>query len=178
MKKILFTLTLSLFTIISFAQAPTFTLSEEKPTFPNQYVVIEVNELTIDDSYKKIIDWINITYDDPSQIIKAQLEHKYIRIQSESKDITHSNTLMRYLIQFRFEEKIVIIDIVELDTYTVTISKSLKFGDTGIWSSISLKNKKMYKKNGKFKKAYSSNALKIMSYFNELVLSIDTHIKQ
>jgi len=178
MKKILFTLTLSLFTIISFAQAPTFTLSEEKPTFPNQYVVIEVNELTIDDSYKKIIDWINITYDDPSQIIKAQLEHKYIRIQSESKDITHSNTLMRYLIQFRFEEKIVIIDIVELDIYTVTSSKSLKFGDTGNWSSISLKNKKMYKKNGKFKKAYSSNALKIMSYFNELVLSIDTHIKQ
>ena len=46
MKKIFFTLTLSLLTIISFAQAPRFTLSDVNPTFPNQFVAPDVADLT------------------------------------------------------------------------------------------------------------------------------------
>ena len=36
----------------------------------------------------------------------------------------------------------------------------------------------MYKKNGKPKKAYAKKARKVMTYFNELVLSMDTYLKK
>ena len=176
MKRILFTLYLSILTIISFAQTPTFTLSEEKPTFPNQFVTINTDGLTMENNYKKIIDWINITYDDPSQVIKAQLEDKYIRIQATSKDIAITNLLIRYFIEFRFENNNVIIDVVELELYT-RLGRNTNGDDVGTWSDLSMENKKMYKKNGKPKKAYQKKALGIMNYFDEIVLSIDSHIK-
>jgi len=172
MKKLLLTLSLAFLTIISYSQIPQFTLSEEKQTFPNQFVTIDTDGLTIENSYKRIIDWINITYDDPSQVIKAQLEDKYIRIQSMSKDL-YSPFLLRYLIEFRFEEKNVIIDVVELEIGVHSTQSA-----TIMWSDVSFKNKKMYKKNGKPKKAYAKKARKNMNYFNKLVLSIDTHIKE
>ena len=109
MKKILFTLTLSLLTIISFAQAPTFTLSEEKPTFPNQFVAIEVDGLTIPDGYNRALEWINITYNTPSEVIKSQLENKYIRIEGIVQNFYPYDVLntmfasLRYTIEFKFK---------------------------------------------------------------------------
>jgi hypothetical protein len=35
----------------------------------------------------------------------------------------------------------------------------------------------MYKKNGKPKKAYAKRAREVIAYFNELVLSMDTYLK-
>ena len=48
----------------------------------------------------------------------------------------------------------------------------------GGWSNFVLDNTKLYKKNGKPKKAYTKNAERVMGYFNELVLSMDTYIKK
>ena len=110
MKKILFTLTLSLLTIISFAQA-SFTLSEEKPDFPPQFIVLEIDSLSIEDGYKRTLEWININYNTPSKVIKSQIENKYVRIQGVSKNgFTFVNMGMtfykdiRYTIEFKFKE--------------------------------------------------------------------------
>ena len=178
MKKILFTLTLGLLTIISFAQAPTFTLSEEKPTFPNQFVAIEVDGLTIPDGYNRALEWINITYNTPSEVIKSQVENKYIRIQGIVKSLHSIGSLVpltnvRYLIEFKFKDNKVKFDVIELEWYAAPS----QYGPGG-WSNFTLNNTKLYKKNGKPKKGYAKNVQRVMSYFNELVLSMDTYIKK
>ena len=177
MKKILFTLTLGLLTIISFAQAPTFTLSEEKPTFPNQFVAIEVDGLTIPDGYNRTLEWINITYNTPSEVIKSQLENKYIRIEGIVKNIYSASIVsrsnVRYQVEFKFKNNKVKFDVTGLDFYI----EPNEYG-TGGWYNLEFLNTKMYKKNGKYKKTYAKKALEVMTYFNELVLSMDTYLKK
>ena len=179
MKKILFTLMLTLLTIISFAQAPSFTLSEEKPTFPNQFVAIEVDGLTIPDGYNRALEWINITFNTPSEVIKSQLENKYIRIEGIVKNFYPYDVLntmfasVRYTIEFKFKENKVKFEVIKTEYY---ISPS-QYGSGG-WVNLEFLNTKMYKKNGKPKKAYAKKARKVMTYFNELVLSIDAYLKK
>ena len=179
MKKILFTLTLGLLTIISFAQSPSFTLSEEKPTFPNQFVAIEVDGLTIPDGYNRALEWINITFNTPSEVIKSQLENKYIRIEGIVKNFYPYDVLntmfasVRYTIEFKFKENKVKFEVIKTEYY---IAPS-QYGSGG-WVNLEFLNTKMYKKNGKPKKAYAKKARKVMTYFNELVLSMDTYLKK
>ncbi len=56
-------------------------LSKENLHFPDQSIVVPIDDLLIEDSYLKIIDWININQNiaDNSQTIVAQLQNKYIR---------------------------------------------------------------------------------------------------
>jgi len=179
MKRILFTLCISLLTIISFAQAPSFTLSEEKPTFPNQFVAIEVDELTIPDGYNRALEWINITYNTPSEVIKSQLENKYIRIEGIVQNFYPYDILntmfasVKYTIEFKFKENKVKFEVIKTEYY---IAPS-QYGSGG-WVNLEFLNSKMYKKNGKPKKAYAKKARKVMTYFNELVLSMDTYLKK
>ena len=179
MKKILFTLTLGLLTIISFAQAPTFTLSEEKPTFPNQFVAIEVDGLTIPDGYNRTLEWINITYNTPSEVIKSQLENKYIRIEGIVQNFYPYDVLntmfasLRYTIEFKFKENRVKFDVIDTEYFIPSGQYN-----AATWVNLEFLNSKMYKKNGKHKKAYAKKARKVMTYFNELVLSMDTYIKK
>ena len=183
MKKILFTLTLSLLTIISFAQAPSFTLSEEKPTFPNQFVAIEVDELTIPDGYNRALEWINITYNTPSEVIKSQLENKYIRIEGIVKNKFAGASNVKYQIEFEFKNNKVKFEVtglkfyIEPKEYGANMKIMLNEEGTDGWYNLEFINTKMYKKNGKPKKAYAKRAREVMAYFNELVLSMDTYLK-
>jgi len=169
MKRILFTLCLSLLTIISFAQAPTFTLSEEKPTFPNQFVAIEVDGLTIPDGYNRALEWINITYNTPSEVIKSQVENKYIRIEGVLNNGAVFASL-KYNIEFKFKDNRVKFEVIKMEYYVAS--------GGGKWINLVYLNSEKYKKNGKYKKAYANKANKVMTYFNELVLSMDTYLKK
>ena len=51
------------------------------------YVIGTVPNKTASELYKKSIDWINITYKNPREVIKAQIENDYIRIEGISSSM-------------------------------------------------------------------------------------------
>ena len=189
MKNLIFTLSFTFLTIISYSQIPQFMLSKDNLNFPGQSIVVPIDDLSIEDSYLRIIDWININQNIPdnSQTIVSQLQNKYIRIKSNTETISLPNWLerysknpntIRYTIEFRFEEKILIIDVIEIAVYIVLKPGRKDIPEVGSWHPMTLENKKMYKKNGKIKKGYSNKAQRILSYFNEIVISIESYINK
>ena len=181
MKKLLFVLAFTVFTIVSYSQVQTFTLSKEHPTFPNQFVVLKVDGLTIEDGYNRTLEWINGIYNTPKEGIKSQVENKYIRIEGIAKNLYPygiSKLLynhVRYTIQFGFKENKVKCDIINVEFYDDNINRTTP----GVaWVSFEFVNAKTLKKNGKPNKVYVKKAQKVMNYFNDLVLSLDSYLNK
>ena len=180
MKKILFTLYLSVLTVISFAQTPTFTLSEEKPDFPPQFIVLEIDSLSIEDGYKRTLEWININYNTPSKVIKSQIENKYIRIQGISKNgFTFVNIGMtfykdiQYTIEFKFKENKVRYDVLDYEVW----DDATDYSSAG-WSPYPIKYSKLYKRNGKMKKGYGKGVQTIIGCFNDIAEGLDLYLRK
>ena len=180
MKKILFTLTLGLLTIISFSQTPTFTLSEEKPDFPPQYIVLKIDSLSINEGYSRTLEWINMNYNTPSKVIKSQIENKYIRIQGISdKALTYVRLGMtlysdiRYTIEFKFKENRVRYDVLECEVWV----NATDYSSAG-WHSYPIEYSKLYKRNGKKRKGYSKEVESIMGCFNDIAKGLDSYLKK
>ncbi len=83
-KRFLFFVVIGFSTTI-FSQGDRFKLDEESPIFPNQYVVLKVDSLSIKNAYNKTLEWVSITYNTSDEIIKAQLKDKFIRIEGSGK---------------------------------------------------------------------------------------------
>jgi hypothetical protein len=77
MKKILLVL-LMLAGFYSNAQETEFKFAKEGFT---DYVVGTVEGKTAQELYKKTLDWVSVTYKNPKEVIKAQIENDYIRIE-------------------------------------------------------------------------------------------------
>lgn len=50
------------------------------PDGTTDYVVYSVEKVTAADIYKKIINWVNETFKNPNEVIKAKIENEMIRI--------------------------------------------------------------------------------------------------
>lgn len=85
MKKLIYIL---LFTaLISnsvFSQDTQFTLTKDGLT---DFIVTPVENKTAIEIYKKTIDWVLKTYKNPKEVIKAQVENDYIRIEGVSNSL-------------------------------------------------------------------------------------------
>ena len=179
MKKI-YLLIILVFSFTSlFAQTQVFSLSNEKPVFPNQYVAIEVDSLSIESGYNRVLEWVNVTYNNPNEVIKSQLENKYVRIEgivSNFYPYDILNTMfasLKYKIEFKFKQNKVKFEVIETEYYV-----SASQYTSGGWVGLELLNEKMFKKNGKPKKSYAKKANKVMGYFNDLVMSLDSYLNK
>tara|TARA_R110000744_G_scaffold218569_1_gene337354 strand:- start:1744 stop:2322 length:579 start_codon:yes stop_codon:yes gene_type:complete len=164
----------------SIAQSQTFTLNNsDRTTFPNQFIALEVDSLSIEEGYKRTIEWINITYNTPSEVIKSSLDNKYIRIQGVASNLYTYDPLgslsadVRYSIEFAFKDNRVKFDVTGTEFY---ISPSQYAA--GGWTQLNFNNSKMYRKNGKPKKSAIKKSNQVMGYFNELAESLNSYLNK
>ena len=83
MNKILLLL-LMLVSFYSNAQETEFKCTKEGFT---DYIVGIVEGKTSQELYKKTLDWVSYTYKNPKEVIKAQIENDYIRIEGAKSNL-------------------------------------------------------------------------------------------
>lgn len=137
------------------AQEPTkvnsFKLTEETPFLINQFVVIEKDSMSVQEGYKTVLEWINIVYNTPKEVIKAQLENDYVRIEGSKSNSPCIKSLgipscwdTKYSLTFEFKENKVKLQLTRLQIYT-----SPNQYTSGGWGEAIPHFKSLTKKNGK-----------------------------
>tara|TARA_A100001015_G_C15034372_1_gene735195 strand:+ start:1898 stop:2479 length:582 start_codon:yes stop_codon:yes gene_type:complete len=176
-------LTLLLFVpIILFSQdakkVESFKVTKESPSLINQFVVIDQDEMPVEEGYKRVIDWINITYNTPKEVIKGQIENDYIRIegyQSSNPCIKSLGIVScfdnKYSISFEFKENKIKFQVTRLQLYSAPSSVS-----AGGWSEAQPNYAVMYKKNGKPVKLQHQIADGFTSNLNALQSSLSKYV--
>lgn len=174
MKKIIVAL---LFGFFGFAQGTEFKLSKEGFT---DYVVTEIPGKTQSDLYKKVMDWVSVTYKNPKEVIKAQIENDYIRIQGASSVLVVFNILgsktyydSRYQIEISLKDGKYKFDVIEIEFYTTPS----KYG-VGGWSALTLTpGDYLYNKKGEIRSNYKYFPELIPTYFNQLNKELESFLK-
>lgn len=162
------TLMLLFCSFISFCQGEKFELTSEKNELINQYVVIQKDSMSINDGYNKVLEWVNITYNTPKEVIKSQLENEYVRIEGFSENFTSQNILGvkysyngKYSITFEFKPNKIKMELTRIQIYSDRTQYS-----AGGWSDQYPTYEMQYRKNGKLKK-------QIAGYVQGMVNNID-----
>ena len=150
------------------AQETEFKFTKEGFT---DFVIGTVPNKTSSELYKKTMDWINITYKNPREVIKAQIENDYIRIEGISSSMLCKKILLsnicdngRYQIEISFKEGKYKFDIISLESY-LSSSQYRRGG----WYPVELTNTSYaYKESGELRSTYKSYPEEIESTFNSL----------
>ena len=164
MRKTILAIAMIALTIGMNAQNETFTIpSEVGGELRGQYVVVE--ELgTAQENYNKVMNYINKAYNTPSEVIKSQIEGKYIRIQGVSKMFSGAGTTY-HTIEFKFKQDKIQVKLVNLEVrYRDTIQDTLSYCTF----------EKGRKSDGRVKKI----ATKVLAGVNELLEGIKIGIAQ
>jgi hypothetical protein len=166
MKKLLFIL-LSISTF-AYAQETEFKFTKDGFT---DYVIGTVPNKTASELYKKTIDWINITYKNPREVIKAQIENEYVRIEGIKSSMICKKVLLsnicengRYQIEISFKEGKYKFDVISLESYLAASQYS-----SGGWYEVGLTNTSYaYKDSGELRPMFKFYPEAIESTFNYL----------
>jgi hypothetical protein len=135
------------------------------------YVIGSVANKTASELYKKTIDWVNITYKNPREVIKAQIENDYIRIEGFKSSMLCKKILLsnicengRYQIEISFKDGKYKFDVISLESY-LTASQY----NSGGWYPVALTNTSYaYKESGELRSMYKNFPEEIESTFNTL----------
>lgn len=171
MKKIILFLILS---FSSFAQDREFTFTKEGFT---DYVVTEVPGKTKEELFKKTLDWVNFSYNNPKEVIKAQIENDYIRLEGTQEGLVSgfmgSTFPIRYQLEISFKDDKYKFDVLKIEYYV----KGNQYGSGG-WRNYELNDVKgHYKKNGELKSTVKNEHETFPAYFNKLNSDLESFIK-
>ena len=168
MKKLILLLSILAFTLGMNAQNETF-------TYPNnvgdelrgQYIVIE-EKGTAQENYSKVINYINKSYNTPSEVIKSQIEGKYTRIEGVSKMFKGAGTTY-HTIEFNFKKDKIQVKLLNLETrYRGTVQSTIAYSTYDA----------THKSSGEVKNSKMNIAIKIVNGVNKLTEGIKTGIAQ
>lgn len=153
----------------SSAQDTKFELTPEKFT---DYVVVPLEGKTQAEIYKKTLQWIEFTYKNPKEVIKANIENEYIRFEGIKENIYSIQVKkqvfyypIRYTIEISFKDGKAKFDV------TNTESSS---GQSGYFS-IKLEEPAKFFETNKYKTSY--NVSEIPNHYNSLVNSFSEFVK-
>lgn len=148
MKKILLG-ALLLLSILSFAQETEFKFTKDGFT---DFVVTTVEGKTQQELYKKTLEWIQVTYKNPKEVLLAQIENDYIRFEGFKPNTLCLNSLgmlicenIKYQIEVSFKDGKYKFDVIKLETYTK--SSQYVSGGWNIFPINSTDYSAFYKKN-------------------------------
>ena len=168
MKKIL--LVLLLINGIVNAQETEFKFTKDGFT---DFVVISIEGKTASELFKKTLDWVSVTYKNPKEVIKAQIENDYIRIEGSSKDLVCFNAMgkscntAKYTIEISFKD----------GKYKFDIIKNIEYLYEAGWAEIRLdKTEIYYSKKGEIRSTYKYFP-EIADYFNNLNKDLESFLK-
>lgn len=180
MKNLLFTLAL-LLSFGSYAQEKRIQVTSKNPTFPPQYVVVEKDSMSVEDGYQRAIEWINITYKNPAEVIKSQIENKYIRMTGFASGLYTADRMgmiapynVNYTIEFNFREGKVKFEITGA-TYDIPASSASGIYISAKTYDLSFNHPDLFKKNGKPKYEFKK-ATKVTNYFDNLAVSFSNYV--
>jgi|14_taG_2_1085336.scaffolds.fasta_scaffold69413_1 hypothetical protein len=137
----------------------------------SNYVVLE-SKGTAKENYQKAISWVNTTFKNPDEVLKAQIENKYIRVNGIGTSLTAINSMgmiytrnIQYTITIYVKDDKIKFELGSLQEYVdgSTAATSGWYTFTGIPA---------YRKNGKVKKTIIPYVNKFENYFNNLAIAV------
>ena len=90
MKKIVFGL-LMLVGFYSNAQEKEFTFTADKGM--TDFIVTPIESKTAPEIYKKVIEWIKVTFKNPDKVILSTIENEYVRFEGFSESLYSYNAM-------------------------------------------------------------------------------------
>jgi hypothetical protein len=175
MKKLLFIL-LSISVSVATAQEAEFTFNNERGM--TDFIVTPVEGKSAIEIYKKIIDWIKVTYKNPNEVILSTIENEYVRFEGIS-DI--STFKCKYQIEISIKEGKYKFDLIGLQVYVGPNQSGVPVGWNDFKAVNFIKNstkeslENMYKKDGTYR-AWCKYTPDIPTYFNNLNKSLSESI--
>lgn len=175
MKKIIIILIL-LVSILGFSQESEFKFTKDGFT---DYVVGTVPNKTAAELYKKTLDWVSVTFNTPKEVIKAQIENDYIRIEGTKKSMLCIKALGslicndgRYQIEISLKDGKYKFDVISLEQYSSPNQYS-----AGGWSAFPLAVVNGYfKENGEIRNVFKLYPEEIQTTFNDLNVGLKTFL--
>ncbi len=150
------------------AQETEFTFTAEKGM--TDFVVTPVEGKTAPEIYKKVIEWIKVTYKKPDEVILSTIENEYVRFEGVS-DI--SSFKCKYQIEISIKDDRYKFDLIGLQVFVNPNQSGVPVG----WNDFRAVNfitnstkeslENMYKKDGTFR-AYCKYTPEFPTYFNNL----------
>lgn len=154
----------------SSAQDTKFELTPEKFT---DYVVVPLEGKTQAEIYKKTLQWIEYTYKNPKEVIKANIENEYIRFEGIKEGIYSMQVKkqvmpfpIRYTIEISFKDGKAKFDITNTESY-----HSMQ----NVYVPIKLEETQKFFTVDKYKVIY--NGAEIPNHYNSLVNSFSEFVK-
>ena len=170
MKKLVLGL-LMLMSFYSNAQETEFTFTSEKGM--TDYIVTPIEGKTAPEIYKKVIEWIKVTYKNPDKVILSNIENEYVRFEGLSETL-YSNLPAKYQIEILIKDGKYKFDLISMQCRPLT-----EWMDTPIFnkpmSKEDLEKRYVFKKDGTVRGDYKF-ADKIPTYFNNLNKSLSESI--
>ena len=163
------------------AQETEFTFNNERGM--TDFIVTPVEGKTAPEIYKKVIEWIKITYKNPDKVILSTIDNEYVRFEGSSNSFYSLFNFMmgtkdyyntKYQIEISIKDGKYKFDIISLEKY----SEPSKYSAGG-WYDDSIFNRNMpkeklsdiYKKDGSLRGLWR-NLSEIPIYFNNLNKSL------
>jgi hypothetical protein len=168
MRKIILGLAM-FFTAFGFSQETEFRFTKDGFS---DYVVTDCKDKSAAELYKKTIDWISVTFNNPKEVLKAQIENDYLRFKSVEENLFCLNQAMcsdmKYQIEVSFKDGKYKFDIIALDQ---------DMPEIGWIHFTGLEDGKFYfNENGEVKPKFKQIAIEIPKYFNSLNSSLKDYI--
>jgi len=182
MKKLLFILLLTSASIN--AQEAEFTFNNEKGM--TDFIVTNVEGKTAPEIYKKVIDWIKVTFKNPDKVILSTIENEYVRFEGFSETLYSYNALGQHYVPTKFEIEISIkegkykFDLINMQSLACSTSTSaggwyeVKFFTTPMTQE-ALEKAYIFKKDGTLRSTYKF-VNEVPTYFNNLNKSLSESI--
>jgi hypothetical protein len=167
MKKLILTVIISALTFGVCAQNKTFTLPEnEGERLGGQYIVID-EKGTPQENYNKVINYINKTYNTPSEVIKSQINGEYIRIEGISNLFKNGGVMIptKHSLEFKFKQDKIKMTLNSLSSNSTPITPYCTYDKT-------------HNSKGKVKNMMMNYAIKVTDGVNKLAESIKIGIAE
>ena len=143
---------------------------------------------TPQDLYTKTLNWVNETYKNPDEVIKAKIEGEYIRLNGYVSNLIQLSALttdfydVRYSLEIRFRENRFRYKVTKMESYMPRSEVAVGgwFTESFSFRVAKAKGKPNRKTGvrsfGKFDKDAGANYRKVKAYFENLGVSIQEYI--
>jgi hypothetical protein len=162
-----------------FGQETEFTFDNQKGM--TDYIVGTVENKTASEIYKKVIEWIKITYKNPDKVILSTIDNEYVRFEGSSDYLWCMSSLglktcyqTKYQIEISMKEGRYKFDLIGLEYY-INASQYSRGGwyEAGFFNKPSTPEQltSIYKKDGTLRSAFK-DAQDVPLFFNNLNKSL------
>ena len=154
-----------------------FVVSAESPVFPPKEVFIDISNLSAEDNYELVKDWISVNFNSDDNLVIDQECNNFITLVSTVDDLYKDNSHLfkndfdvKYELAFRcLDNKICI----EINDFKVHFPEALYSGG---WENFSFNYEDLFRNNGKINIKKKETLEKLQNHFNKVVYGLENHI--